>query len=474
MTRTRGIALLLLLVLAAMASSVIWERLLREVPQPPFADADERFKYGSLGAESSAGIPYWIFIVLPRMFPEYLPGPGGYAALGLPWEQGHDLPVGFARKRVGFERVTNNCAVCHTTMLRTSSNENPRMQVAGPGSTTDVQGYFRFITAVAADPRFSADNLLAEVAQVTELDWIDKLIYRFGIIPILKQRLLERRDQFAWMEHAGQPAWGRGRDDSMNLIKYVVLELPEDGSFGPADTPSIWNLKKYREGTVLNWDGATWNARSVLIDSALGLGAKPGGKFVEYMDWLLDYLTNYPPPAYPFAIDQALAQQGRSLFQSHCSHCHDSERTGTRVPMSQVGTDPERLQTWNKEAAIAANQTVRDMGVERAGMVEETLEGYHIPFLDGLWLRAPYLHNGTVPSLSDLLEPPERRPHVFYKGYDVYDSVRVGFISNGAEASRVGTRIDVTERGNGNDGHLFGTELLDEEKGALLEYLKTL
>src|SRR4030095_746366 len=68
--------------------------------------------YGSRGAEHDAGIPYWIFFVLPRMFPEKLPGPGGLASLGVVWEQGQELPVGFTKKVIGFSRAANNCASC--------------------------------------------------------------------------------------------------------------------------------------------------------------------------------------------------------------------------------------------------------------------------------------------------------------------------------------------------------------------------
>jgi hypothetical protein len=89
-------------------------------------------------------------------------------------------------------------------------------------------------------------------------------------------------------------------------------------------------------------------------------------------------------------------------------------------------------------------------------------------------MRAPYLHNGSVPTLRDLLEPVENRPKVFYRGYDVYDPVNVGFIANGPEAQRGGWSVDVTVRGNGNQGHVYGTDLTTEEKQALLEYLKTL
>ena len=87
--------------------------------------------------------------------------------------------------------------------------------------------------------------------------------------------------------------------------------------------------------------------------------------------------------------------------------------------------------------------------------------------------RAPYLHNGSVPTLRDLLDPPDERPDVFYRGYDVYDFDDLGFVSSGPDAERRGVRYDTRERGNDNGGHLYGTNLTDTEKQDLLEYLKT-
>jgi hypothetical protein len=94
--------------------------------------------------------------------------------------------------------------------------------------------------------------------------------------------------------------------------------------------------------------------------------------------------------------------------------------------------------------------------------------------LDGLWLRAPYLHNGSVPTLRDLLTPPGERTKVFWRGYDVYDPVNVGFVTQGAEAERVGAKHDTSQRGGRNMGHVFGTNLSATDNDALIEYLKTL
>jgi len=473
--------LLILVVLAAVGGAIGWYKFFREEPQPAWVTAtpDMRFKYGSIGAEYDAGIPYWIFFVLPRMFPEKLPGPGGYAALGVAWEQGQELPIGFTKKVIGFPRVANNCASCHTATYRKGANENPIFVPTGPNHTLNLQAFFRFVVDCAKDPRFNADEIMREIALVYDLPFLDKLIYRYLLIPITKKRLLEREQQFKWVYHKEFPQWGRGRDDAMNLTKYFLLNWPMDDTLGPTDMPSVWNLKKYQpeKGMLMNLAGDSHDARSVIIDSALGLlSAAPHnrGEFMEQIDWLVKYLSEIQAPKYPFPIDRQRAEAGKAVFDSNCARCHASERTGTRVPVEEVGTDPERLKSWSKKAAIESNKVVRNFGIERRGLVENEPSGYIAAFLDGIWLRAPYLHNGSVPTLRDLLKPAAERPKVFHRGYDVYDPENVGFVTQGAEAQRIGTKYDVSERSSGNQGHEYGANLSAQEKDALIEYLKTL
>jgi hypothetical protein len=100
--------------------------------------------------------------------------------------------------------------------------------------------------------------------------------------------------------------------------------------------------------------------------------------------------------------------------------------------------------------------------------------GYANTPLDGVWARAPYLHNGSVPTLWDLLMPVEKRPAEFYSGYDVYDPKNVGFITSGPDAEHVGFKYEVCMPGNSNVGHTFGIELKDAEKWDLIEFMKTL
>lgn len=460
-------------VLAVLGGFITWYKFFREEAQPPFASEAKRFMYGSLGAENDRGLPYWIWLVLPRMFPEYLPGPGGYKSLGMVWEPGEELPAGFSKKTVGFERVANNCAACHTASVRTAENAPTQFYPAGPAHTSNVQGYFRFLFATAHDPRFNADDIMREISLVYKLPWFDRVLYRYVIIPFTKKALLKQEKQFAWMNRPGIPDWGVGRDDPMNLTKYFMTELPYDNSTGNADFPSVWNLQA-RAGQSMNWDGATPSARSVIIDSALGLGARPGEPFLKRMKELEAWLSKLAPPPYPYPVNNALAATGKKIYAQYCAECHEpgQARAGKVIPIEEIATDRERLDTWTQAGADAANAKVKSMGIDRIPMVKTN--GYVGEPLDGLWLRAPYLHNGSVPNLHDLLEPPAKRSKVFYRGYDVYDPKNVGFMTQGEAAQREGSRFDTAVRGNGNQGHGYGTDLSAFKKEALLEYLKTL
>ena len=152
------------------------------------------------------------------------------------------MPVGFTKKTIGFPRVANNCAVCHTAAYRTKPDQTPTYFAAGPNHTSDVQGFLRFLTDCANDDHFNPDTLLAEIEQHTHLDWIDKLPYRFAIIPMTRKALLKRQQELAWMNRPGIPNWGKGRDDPMNLTKYFMTSLPVDNTVGQADFPSTWNM----------------------------------------------------------------------------------------------------------------------------------------------------------------------------------------------------------------------------------------
>lgn len=192
--RMKGkLLIVVLIVLAVVVGVVVWRKLYHVVSQPSWVTADQRndFLYGSVGAQEVAGIPYWIWLSMPRMFPEYMPRPGGYAALGLSWEEGVEMPAGFAKQRIGYIRVTGNCALCHATSTRGAPDQVPAVVPAVAGHTTDIQPLLTFFTRCAQDPRFNADEFLSEFATWTKLSLLDRLLYRYVLIPRTRKALLD-------------------------------------------------------------------------------------------------------------------------------------------------------------------------------------------------------------------------------------------------------------------------------------------
>jgi len=466
---------LLLVLLAIVGAGVVWYKAFRVVKSAPIASDAEWFKHGSFGGEARTGIPYWIWVTMPRIFPDLMPGPGGYASFGLVWEPGQEMPDGFTKETIGFPRVGNNCALCHTATYRVSEQSPSVVVLGAPAHRFNPQALFQFITTAAKDSRFNADNFLAEIKKDTHLDFVDRLLYRFAIIPLTRKAFLQQGEQIAWMNRSNRPAWGPGRDDAFNLPKFMLAHMPDDGTAGQCDFGSVWNLK-IRQGPdlLMNWAGESRSLETILVDSALGFEPKPGPRFQADMKRLGDFLNTLPPPKYPFPTDETTAAKGQPIYASHCAECHDvgAARTSKMIPLAEIGTDPERANTWTQSAADHANDAVKKLGFTRPNMVKSS--GYLSPPLDGIWMRAPYLHNGSVPTLRDLLEPVDRRPKTFYRGYDVYDPVNVGFVTQGPAAERGGWKLDVSLRGNGNQGHTYGTDLSDADKKSLVEYLKTL
>ena len=432
---------------------------------------DEHFKYASIGTEQAEGLPYWIWQVLPRMFPDKLPGPGGYASLGILFEKGKELPVGFAKRDVGgTERIAINCAFCHTASVRRTADSQPMLIPGGPSHQTDPQGYVRFLQAAAADPRFTAGNVMAAIDELTDLSWLDSLRYRFFYIPAVKTALAKQQRDLAWMEK--QPRWGRGRIDPFNRVKFSYLRQPVDDTVGNSDMVPIWNMRPRRD-MRLHWDGLGGPLREIVLSSALGDGATPKSIDLKSLERIENWLLDLRPPKYPFPIDAALAASGEQVYAAECATCHafGGQRTGKVIPLAEAGTDRNRLDMWTAGAAGAYNAYGEAYPWDFDAF--QKTDGYVAVPLDGVWLRAPYLHNGSVPSLHDLLLPPDKRPTSFVRGYDVYDPDRVGFVSAGAEAERVGFKYDTSLRGNSSQGHVYGAGLPDDRKRALIEFLKT-
>jgi hypothetical protein len=236
--RKRLTAVIVVLVVPALVvlgatGITIWYEMFRDVPQPAWITGNLRdnFLYGSIGSEREVGLPYWIFMALPRIFPEYLPGPGGYASL-LSWEESMDMPVGFSKKTIGYVRVAGNCALCHAYSRPNGRSGVPTFFPAGHGHTAEVQKLLQFFRRCGQDPRFNADTILAEIDRATKLSFLDRLTYCY-IIPRTRELLLHPDslilDSALWQHSEVPQSDGPSFRQRMQALETVLVGGEKDG-----------------------------------------------------------------------------------------------------------------------------------------------------------------------------------------------------------------------------------------------------
>jgi mono/diheme cytochrome c family protein len=211
--------------------------------------------------------------------------------------------------------------------------------------------------------------------------------------------------------------------------------------------------------------------------------ARHAGDAADIMAWL----KVYRPQPFPATIDRALAAQGSTIYAERCASCHgtyegDTSPTLVEFPNWQgdVGTDRTYLDVFDEKTVAAVN------ALGYGGMLEgRVAPDYVAPPLTGLWSSAPYLHNGSVPTLWHLMHPAERPPS-FEVGGHALDFERVGIAGEldaagnwvmpaGYEPWTEPVRIDTSTPGLGGEGHESPFDAMNEaEKTALIEYLKLL
>jgi hypothetical protein len=489
------VAGLILLGLATLlvGASLLWRILGDETPA--FALDEDHFKYGSIGSELSSGMPYWVWRLLPEFYADAFGGRDDFAALGFLYETGadgrqRDLPIGVSRRRVaGVDLVWLNCSVCHVGTWR-ATEDAPRRVVSGmPSNNLDFRRFVDVVLRLSVDDRLAPARLFPAIkAAGAELGPVDRLIWRIGVLPRFREGLLHARAQMGPLL-ALQPDWGPGRVDTFNPYKVLQFgmsagALAPDERIGVADLPAVFHQNP-RQGMALHWDGNNPSLRERNLSAAIGAGVTPETAVHAAIERNARWLGDLAPPPSPHQPDPAMVDRGRSLYATACADCHgwqgpegyvfEGAALGQVDPIARIGTDPARLNSYTD--ALQDLQTTRLFaGTSHAIRQFRKTDGYANLPLDGLWLRGPYLHNGSVPTLAALLEPPASRPRAFLRGSDVIDAVRGGFTSPPCDPAMpqvTGFCFDTTLPGNGNGGHLYGTEFSTPEKADLLAYLLT-
>src|SRR4051795_3096684 len=477
----RGFAAVLV-VIGMTIGGISWYYFIRAVPDLQYGDDADHYKYASVGLSGAARVPYYLFDVLPDMFPELMPDPKkGYAGFGLIFEKGHSVPVGFAYREIGYAAVEPNCAMCHTGSVRLAANSDPVVVPGAPAHELDLEGFQWFLYNCATSPKFSAERVMDAVEKKHPLGFLDDFMYRNVIMPAAQAALVEQRSDYLWQMH-NRPWQGRGRTDTFNTTKLAVLKFPDDGTIGTTDLPQTWN-QAVRRDMWLHWDANNNKIEQRNYAAAMAVGATPFSVIPAAFQRTTDFLWYLHPPKFPLPIDAAKAAQGKVVFEQNCATCHSFSK---RVPSTtdgqhgkgvgepcddaKLGTDRHRWASFDQQLVDAFHQIAEAPFYFPA---YTKWDNYANVPLDGIWARGPYLHHGAVPSLWDLLQSPDKRPKQFYRGYNLLDPVNVGFVSQGPDAQKEGWLYNTAEAGNDNSGHLYGTTLSDADKWAVIEFLKT-
>jgi hypothetical protein len=411
-----------------------------------------------------------------------------------------------------------------------------------PGNQFNLYAFEQFVFQCAKSENFNLLNMLPEIQALGgKLDTIDHYFVYPIALTLTRDMILYldnlvgfsvrqppwgpgRTDTFTPAKNYAGDNWRHTMPDYFHTGKVGSDTL------GTADLPSIWlqGPRKVRSDgrqMELHWDGNNDTVEERNLDAALATGGLPPVIDHQSIECLEQWLLKLEPPKYPFPIDQQLAGKGAPIYAEYCADCHgrngrdfEGKRVGFVTAIDDIRTDRYRLDNFTESLAqnigtfyaeqkrslrahpcpggvsyqplprrsaggdpnsdyARLEEIDRQEGTYRFKHFHKT-NGYANLPLDGLWLRAPYLHNGSVPSVRDLLEPADQRPTRFYRGNDIYDPKNAGFISDVPqdERGRKFFEFDTAIPGNanrGHDGHAYGTDLPADEKDALLEYLKT-
>jgi mono/diheme cytochrome c family protein len=365
------------------------------------------------------------------------------------------LPMGLRKSTTLLQpTVSSDCMLCHGGSILGTS-------YVGLGNTSlDIQGLFEELAKAEGLPG-KTPFVFGNVRGTSEADGFG--VYLLGF---------------------------RNPDLSLRDGGWKDLGLRDDLC---ADVPAWWLLKKKK---TMYATGAT-DARSVRSLMQFMLHPMNGPKQIEraepaFKD-IQQYLYSLEAPKYPFAVDRDKAAKGEAVFTDHCARCHGTygekwTYPNKVVPLDEIGTDPTRhrgvgLTFGEAYSASWFGQEPGDWPF--GGKPFRATAGYQAPPLDGAWATAPYLHNGSVPTLYGVLNS-KARPRLFTRSYRTdeadYDKEKVGWkvkepvappgpTAAGSERRKV---YDTTQPGRSNAGHTYGDVLTDDERWAVIEYLKML
>ena len=416
------------------------------------------------------------------------------------------------------------CAACHTAQVEYGTK---KLRIDGAPTMADLNQFLwdlqAALRATYADGLKNGDKFKRYATNFPG-EWDKALLERLGHVVT---------DQDLWHYRNDPPTPpGFARIDAVGLIFNQLIFMSGNEPVGnskndaPVSFPFLWDTSHHNQ---TQWNGVAPNIPMVRnITQGLGAFAKydpHAGAFQEpstiplsNQRTLQRLVHKLRSPAWPEdilgAIDRQKAERGRVVFEKKCASCHASQKREeplqylrvTMTPVKEVKTDGNMVANADHRelrgpdgsqelVAVAAGPTVKDIVFSWShigeifpfvgetvsaflrwgsdfGRDETKRDRYKARPLDGIWATAPYLHNGSVPNLYQLLLPPKRTS--FYVGSRQFDPVHVGFIDD----DKSGIWLDTGASGNlniGHDGSTYNGDLdLEKEVWPLIEYMKTL
>jgi len=420
-------------------------------------DAKTGYTYLTTGDYLKSGIPYNYFkLGFGKSTINYLERDG----------MNKDIPYEYTAVKAfnGEIVIAPNCLQCHAQVFEYKL-------VMGLGNTTiDFSGGQKLNPQTAISAEKVLKNLDPKKYEAAEP--FLKVVKAIGSQLYTKVRGVNTADRLAALLAAHRdPKSFRWSDTSMLSVPETVI---------PTDVPPWWLLKK-KNAMFYNGFGRGDFSRFLMASNLLTVNDTAESREVDsHFNDVLAYIYSLKPPPYPKPVDKRLVKQGGLLYIKDCSKCHGNNGEGGSypnllIPESVIQTDSllfksnyqgDQFITWFNSSWFASGDHPARL---------EPYNGYIAPPLDGIWITAPYLHNGSVPTLEAVLNSKER-PRYWERDFNAqqYDYEKMSWKFE-VKAAPGGTTVYNTDvPGYGNYGHYFGDKLTERERRAIIEYLKTL
>jgi cytochrome c5 len=494
---------------------------------------EQEFKAFKNTALGSSGIP----MVMLRLFPEIFPEIWGtqdqyFAPVGFGKdviEPNRVLPLGLGYAAsspaiptpagpVNVNVVNLTCMGCHGG--RVQVNSSFVLPVVGAPNTqfTNFRGS---VYLTVTSPKYTADAFRAALA-AKPAGWL------YGDATMLQQEALERAvfmapggaEAFLTKLQQGSLFGAQRFATTLGAYTYAVPNAPNPSGSTPGyldaigagisiivdptkltpeqvqaavppapamiDIMSVW-LQKDRPAA--QWDGSIVSPIHRNLAAEFGVVGDPTKLNMQNVNDTTPFTAQLPATPYPFDVDEGSAKRGAKLYGAYCASCH-AKGNATIFPAANVGTDANRANIWTPMSVGGLRQVIRAACTDAVtcnapdgsplpdDQLVRPTGGYMAVPLDGIWARAPYLHNGSVPNLDALLTGD--RPATFYRGNIAFDQTKVGFVSETA-VSKGAAIFDTSKSGNTNVGHYgpafngnIDWKVETKARKDLLEYMKTL